>query len=93
LIPTIWCWLELGRDLIGRELAAARLVVADGAPSPIEEIWPRADRQHWRRSSSRHQDLREGSASEALLLDDVELQVRIEIGEWAPALTDRNRDR
>jgi hypothetical protein len=29
------------------------------------------------RSSPRHQDLREGSASEALLLDDVELQVLI----------------
>jgi putative transposase len=42
-------WLELGRDLITRGLAAPRLVVADGAPgliSAIEEIWPRADRQH-----------------------------------------------
>src|SRR5437764_5437328 len=42
-------WLELGRDLISRGLAAARLVVADGAPgliSAVEEIWPRADRQH-----------------------------------------------
>ena len=42
-------WLELGRDLTGRGLAAPRLVVADGAPgliSAIEEIWPRADRQH-----------------------------------------------
>ena len=42
-------WLELGRDLIGRGLAAPRLVVADGAPgliSAVEEIWPRADRQH-----------------------------------------------
>ena len=41
-------WLELGRDLISRGLAAPRLVVADGAPgliSAIEEIWPRADRQ------------------------------------------------
>lgn len=46
-----------------------------------------------RRLSPRHQGLREGSASEALLLDDVELQVLIEIGEWAAALTDRNRDR
>jgi hypothetical protein len=43
--------------------------------------------------SPRHQDLRERSASEALLLDDVELQVVIEIGERAAALTDRNRDR
>ena len=42
-------WLELGRDLTSRGLAAPRLVVADGAPgliSAIEEIWPRADRQH-----------------------------------------------
>ena len=41
--------LELGRDLISRGLAAPRLVVADGAPgliSAVEEIWPRADRQH-----------------------------------------------
>jgi hypothetical protein len=55
--------------------------------------WSADDFRPWGRSSSRHQDLREGSASEALLLDDVELQVRIEIGEWAAALTDRNRDR
>ena len=42
-------WVELGRDLITRGLAAPRLVVADGAPgliSAVEEIWPRADRQH-----------------------------------------------
>src|ERR1700730_1618609 len=42
-------WLERGRDLIARGLAAPRLVVADGAPgliSAVEEIWPRADRQH-----------------------------------------------
>jgi putative transposase len=42
-------WLELGRDLISRGLPAPRLIVADGAaglPSAIEEIWPRADRQH-----------------------------------------------
>jgi transposase-like protein len=42
-------WLELGRDLTARGLAAPRLVVADGAPgliSAVEEIWPRADRQH-----------------------------------------------
>ena len=42
-------WLELGRDLTTRGLAAPRLVVADGAPgltAAIEEIWPRADRQH-----------------------------------------------
>jgi putative transposase len=42
-------WLELGRDLIARGLPPPRLVVADGAaglPSAIEEIWPRADRQH-----------------------------------------------
>src|SRR5437763_9158921 len=42
-------WLELGRDLIARGLAAPRLVAADGSPrliSEVEEIWPRADRQH-----------------------------------------------
>ena len=42
-------WLELGRDLTSRGLAAPRLVVTDGAPgliSAVEEIWPRADRQH-----------------------------------------------
>jgi transposase-like protein len=42
-------WLELGRELTARGLAAPRLVVADGAPgltSAVEEIWPRADRQH-----------------------------------------------
>src|SRR5437763_2265161 len=42
-------WLELGRDLISRGLAAPRLVVADGAPgliNAVEEDWPRADRQH-----------------------------------------------
>jgi transposase-like protein len=41
-------WLELGRDLTRRGLAAPRLVVADGAPgliSAIGELWPRADRQ------------------------------------------------
>ena len=42
-------WLELGRDLIARGLPAPRLIVADGAPgliSAVEEIWPRAVRQH-----------------------------------------------
>jgi putative transposase len=42
-------WLALGRDLMTRGLAAPRLVVADGAPgliSAVEELWPRADRQH-----------------------------------------------
>src|SRR5271155_5310386 len=42
-------WLELGRDLARRGLAAPMLIVADGAPgliSAIEELWPRADRQH-----------------------------------------------
>jgi transposase-like protein len=41
-------WLELGRDLTARGLAAPRLIVADGAPgliSAVGEIWPRADRQ------------------------------------------------
>ena len=42
-------WFELGRDLRSRGLAAPRLIVADGAPGltlAIEELWPRADRQH-----------------------------------------------
>jgi transposase-like protein len=42
-------WLELGRDLSTRGLAAPRLIVADGAPGltlAVEELWPRADRQH-----------------------------------------------
>src|SRR6266576_616833 len=42
-------WLELGRDLTTRGLAAPRLIVADGASGltcAIEELWPRADRQH-----------------------------------------------
>jgi transposase-like protein len=42
-------WLALGRDLMTRGLAAPRLIVADGAPgliSAVEELWPRADRQH-----------------------------------------------
>jgi putative transposase len=42
-------WLELGRDLTTRGLQAPRLIVADGAPGltlAIEELWPRADRQH-----------------------------------------------
>jgi len=36
--------------------------------------------------------LREGSASEAFLFDDVELQVLIQLCEWAVARADRNRD-
>ena len=43
-------WLELGRDLTARGSAApAGRAVADGAPGligAVEEIWPRADRQH-----------------------------------------------
>src|SRR3954453_21126019 len=44
-------------------------------------------------SSLRHQDLGEGAAPEALLLDDVELQVLLQVGEWAAARPDRDRDR
>jgi putative transposase len=42
-------WLELGRDLIARGLAAPMLIVADGAPGlikAIEQCWPASDRQH-----------------------------------------------
>src|SRR4051812_4646679 len=45
------------------------------------------------RSSLRHQDLREGSALEAFLFDDVQLQVLSQLGEWAAPRADRNRDR
>src|SRR3954452_348485 len=45
------------------------------------------------RSSLWHQDLGEGPALEALLLDDVQLQVLSQVGEWAAARADRNRDR
>jgi putative transposase len=41
-------WQTLGRDLIGRGLAAPMLVVADGAPGltkAIEQCWPASDRQ------------------------------------------------
>jgi transposase-like protein len=41
-------WLQLGRDLIGRRLAAPMMVVADGAPGLIKAIevcWPASDRQ------------------------------------------------
>src|SRR5215208_8381129 len=45
------------------------------------------------RSSLRHEDLREGSAPEALLFDDIQLQVLFQVGEWAVPRPDRNRDR
>jgi putative transposase len=41
-------WQTLGRDLIGRGLAAPMLIVADGAPGltkAIEQCWPASDRQ------------------------------------------------
>jgi hypothetical protein len=73
----------------------AEALVGSGDVRETEAIirWRADDVRPWARSSPRHQDLREGSASEALLLDDVELQVLIEIGEWAAAVTDRNRGR
>src|SRR4051794_38101624 len=49
------------------------------------------DRQ--RDSSLRDQNVREGCASEALLFDDLELEVLLEVCEWAAAGADRNRDR
>ena len=45
------------------------------------------------RSSLRHQDLREGAALEPLFFDDVQLQVLSQLGEWAVARADRDRDR
>ena len=44
-------------------------------------------------SSLRHQDLRERAAREALLFDDVQLQVLSQLGEWAAPRADRNRNR
>ena len=41
-------WQALGRDLIGRGLAAPMLILADGAPGlikAIEQCWPASDRQ------------------------------------------------
>ena len=41
-------WQALGRDRIGRGLAAPMLIVADGAPGlikAIEQCWPASDRQ------------------------------------------------
>src|SRR3954447_18878058 len=40
-----------------------------------------------------HQDLRQSSALEPFLLDDVELQVLLQVGERAAACADRDRDR
>ena len=40
-----------------------------------------------------HEDLREGSALEAFLFDDVQLQMLFQVGERAAARADRNRDR
>src|SRR3954451_22931186 len=53
----------------------------------------RGRRPRRRDLSLRHQDLREGSAREALLFDDVQLQALVQVGEWAAARADRNRDR
>jgi putative transposase len=42
-------WLALGRDLIGRGLAAPMPIVADGAPGLIKAVkqcWPASDRRH-----------------------------------------------
>ena len=41
-------WLDLGRDLAKRGMAAPVMVISDGAPGlikAIEELWPKADRQ------------------------------------------------
>ena len=41
-------WRSLGRDLTARGLRAPLLIVADGAPGPvnaIEQLWPDSDRQ------------------------------------------------
>src|SRR3954449_7653888 len=56
-----------------------RFSTSDAAPSP--------------HSALRHEDLRESAALEALLFDDVQLEVLFELGEWAVPRADRNRDR
>jgi transposase-like protein len=41
-------WLDLGRDLAKRGMAAPLLIISDGAPGlirAIEELWPKSDRQ------------------------------------------------
>jgi hypothetical protein len=43
--------------------------------------------------SLRHEDLRKGAAREALLCDDVELQVLSQLREWAAARADGYRNR
>src|SRR4051812_990903 len=45
------------------------------------------------RSAPGHQDLGEGSALEAFFFDDVEFQMRSQVGEWAAPRADRDRDR
>src|SRR3954453_1643650 len=57
-------------------------------PTPSDAGKPLSDP-----STLRHQDLRQRSAPEALLFDDVELQVLSQIGEWAAPRADRNGDR
>jgi putative transposase len=90
-------WLELGRDLTSRGLAAPRLVVADGAPgliSAIEEIWPRADRQHCavhrlrnlqaKLPKSEHERVRLaywGALNEATSIKDAELRLQVLISD------------
>ena len=82
------------RDWPGnRDVAEALVGLGDVREAEAITRYRADDLRPWARSSPRHQDLREGSASEALLLDDVELQVLIEICEWAAARTDGNRDR
>src|SRR3954452_23602130 len=50
-------------------------------------------RSRQRGSTRRHQDLREGSALEALFIDDVELQVLSQLGKWTLPRADRDWDR
>ena len=81
--------------IVARLRLVAKALVGSGGVREPEAVmrWSAGDLGTWARSSSRHQNLRQGSALEALLFDDVELQVLLETGEWAAAHTDRNRDR
>src|SRR3954467_10268249 len=54
--------------------------------------WRQTCRLPHGRSSLWHQDLREGSAPEAFLFDDVQLQMLSQLGEGAAPRADRNRD-
>src|SRR4051794_18886520 len=81
-----------GSSLVHKTASAAPLQSRDpSGPEPLRALVARISLGG--RSWLRHQDLREGSAPEALLFDDVQLQVLSQLGEWAAPRADRNRHR